>query len=263
MGDAERLRVENDQLMARIRQARKEVADTTLDACCRNVDGLGRINMRVRKVLRGHFGKIYAMHWSTDSQHLVSASQDGKLIIWNTYTGNKVKAVPLRSSWVMTCAYSPSGNLVACGGLDNTCSVFSLQSGTESSAMRVIRELQGHTGYLSCCRFINDRQIVTSSGDTTCALWDIERGQRIVEFLGHTGDVMSLSLAPGSNSVFVSGACDSTAKVWDLRDGRCRQTFQGHTADVNAVTFFPAGNSFGSFFILSMNLPLSSRWLRS
>lgn len=38
---------------------------------------------RVRRTLKGHFGKVYAMHWSGDSQHLVSASQDGKLIVWN------------------------------------------------------------------------------------------------------------------------------------------------------------------------------------
>ncbi|ELW52789.1 Guanine nucleotide-binding protein G(I)/G(S)/G(T) subunit beta-2 [Tupaia chinensis] len=54
---------------------------------------------------------------------LVSASQDGKLIIWDSYTTNKVHAIPLRSSWVMTCAYAPSGNFVACGGLDNICSI--------------------------------------------------------------------------------------------------------------------------------------------
>ena len=49
------------------------------------------------------------------------------------------------------------------------------------------KELAGHTGYLSCCRFLNDRQILTSSGDMSCALWDIERGQRIMEFTGHAG----------------------------------------------------------------------------
>ena len=27
----------------------------------------------------------------------------------------QVHAIPLRSSWVMTCAYAPSGNYVACG----------------------------------------------------------------------------------------------------------------------------------------------------
>jgi guanine nucleotide-binding protein G(I)/G(S)/G(T) subunit beta-1 len=75
--------------------------------------------MKPRRNLKGHLAKIYAMHWSTDRRHLVSASQDGKLIIWDAYTTNKVHAIPLRSSWVMTCAYAPSGNFVACGGLDN------------------------------------------------------------------------------------------------------------------------------------------------
>jgi guanine nucleotide-binding protein G(I)/G(S)/G(T) subunit beta-1 len=89
----------------------------------------------------------------------------------------------------MTCAYSPSGNFVACGGLDNICSIYSLNNKDGISA-RGARELSAHSGYLSCCRFINDRQIVTSSGDMTCMLWDIEAGARVVEFSDHTGDVM-------------------------------------------------------------------------
>ena len=45
------------------------------------------------------------------------------------------------------------------------------------------------------------------------ALWNIETGQLESTFLGHTGDVMSISLAPDNNNLFVSGACDATAKV--------------------------------------------------
>ena len=45
------------------------------------------------------------------------------------------------------------------------------------------------------------------------ALWSLETGQLINTFLGHTGDVMSISLAPGEDNIFVSGACDATAKV--------------------------------------------------
>lgn len=120
---------------------------------------------------------------------------------WCTF---QIHAIPLRSSWVMTCAYAPSGNYVACGGLDNICSIYSLK--TREGNVRVTRELPGHTGkhvtlvfycgsvictslmlgkcigcskcielvvlsvspgYLSCCRFLDDSQIVTSSGDTT------------------------------------------------------------------------------------------------
>ena len=84
------------------------------------------VQIKNRRTLKGHFGKIYAMHWAMDSKHLVSASQDGKLIIWNGHSTNKVHAIPLRSSWVMTCAYSPSGLAVACGGLDNLCTVYKL-----------------------------------------------------------------------------------------------------------------------------------------
>lgn len=66
------------------------------------------------------------------------------------------------------------------------------------------------------------------------ALWDIETGQQTTTFAGHTGDVMSLSLAPDSR-LFVSGACDASAKLWDVREGMCRQTFTGHESDINAI----------------------------
>ena len=95
-------------------------------------------------------------------------------------------------------------------GLDNICSIYNLN--TREGNTRVSRELAGHTGYLSCCRFINDSQIVTTSGDMTCALWDVETGQQIQVYAGHTGDVMSLSLSPDQRT-FVSGACDASAKV--------------------------------------------------
>lgn len=72
----------------------------------------------------------------------------------------QVHAIPLRSSWVMTCAYAPSGSFVACGGLDNICSIYSLK--TREGNVRVSRELPGHTGYLSCCRFLDDNQVCNS-----------------------------------------------------------------------------------------------------
>jgi guanine nucleotide-binding protein G(I)/G(S)/G(T) subunit beta-1 len=152
------------------------------------VDKLPRLSMKVRRTLKGHLAKIYAMQWAIDKRHLVSASQDGKLLVWDAYSTNKIHAIPLRSSWVMTCAYAPSGNFVASGGLDNMCSIFNLKS--RDSPNRPARELTGHTGYLSCCRFKSDAQILSSSGDTTCALWDIDAGVRISEFTDHTGDVM-------------------------------------------------------------------------
>ncbi|KAG8929509.1 guanine nucleotide-binding protein subunit beta 1 [Tulasnella sp. 418] len=246
-------RREADQLKEKIRQQREQTADSTLKQEAADVESLPRITMKARRHLRGHLAKIYAMHFcpttGPDARHLVSASQDGKLIVWDAYTTNKVHAIPLRSSWVMTCAYAPSGNLVACGGLDNICSVYNLrqkEGGSAGATIKGARELSAHSGYLSCCRFLSDRQIVTSSGDMTCMLWDLEAGVRITEFSDHTGDVMSLSLGPTNPNVFVSGACDATAKLWDIRSGKATQTFVGHESDINAVQFFPNGDAFAT-----------------
>lgn len=244
------------EITARMQAARDANNDTTLTAASAQEPEIPRLQMRPRRTLKGHLSKIYALHWSTDSRHLVSASQDGKLLIWDTYTQNKTCAIPLRSSWVMTCAFSPSGSMVACGGLDNVCSIYKIQdqaSGAGTPARVLGADGPGamddaHTGYLSCCRFINDRQMITSSGDMSCALWDIETGKRMFQCKGHTGDCMFLSLGP-SKQTFVSGACDATAKLWDVRDGSCIQTFQGRNdqgADINAVNFFPDGYSFAT-----------------
>lgn len=90
MSELEVLRQEAEQLKNQIREARKAVNDTTLSAVAANMEPINRITMRTRRTLRGHLAKIYAMHWSTDSRNLVSASQDGKLIVWDTYSTNKV-----------------------------------------------------------------------------------------------------------------------------------------------------------------------------
>jgi len=204
---------------------------------------IARLNLKSRKQLRGHLAKVYALHWSDDKQHLVSASQDGKLLVWDGISTNKIHAVPLRSTWVMTCAYAPSGTFVACGGLDNICSVYNLRS--RDPPGKTFRELNAHTGYISCCRFLSDRQMLTSSGDTSCILWDIDTKTKVMEFTGHTADVMSLSIGQDKNT-FVTGSCDKTAKLWDTRSAKCTQTFYGHTLDINSVCFFPNGQAFGT-----------------
>jgi len=251
MEEIERCKKEIHEFKDRIDALRgdpEDVAQPLAEAANGSKVSKVQVNMKQRRILKGHFGKIYAMHWSQDSRHLVSASQDGKLIIWNAFTTNKVHAIPLRSSWVMTCAYSPSGNMVACGGLDNLCSVYKLPVGQkDGTQQKTFGELAQHEGYLSCCRFIHDDEIVTSSGDSTCILWDVETKTPKAIFNDHTGDVMSVSIFD-SNHCFVSGSCDATAKLWDHRSNgkKCVKTFPGHESDINSVQFFPDGNAFGT-----------------
>jgi len=202
------------------------------------------------KELQGHFGKIYAMHWAPDSIHLASASQDGKLMIWDGTTTNKRHMINLRSSWVMTCAYGTDGEHVACGGLDNLCSIYQVNFNQAETHERPKVELSRHDGYLSCCRFVDSNRILTSSGDGSILFWNIEMNQVISSYRSHTADVMSISLL--DQDVFVSGSCDRTARVWDIRASpkfngdKEVYCFGGHESDINTVQWFPERKSFAS-----------------
>lgn len=200
-----------------------------------------KLTPRCRRTLRGHLAKINSFAWGSDSRHILSASHDGKLIVWNAYSQLKVHAIPLRCTWVLCCAYSDNMSLVASGGLDNICSIYNLKRSEQ--AVRPSKELAAHTGYVSCCRFLTDRHIITASGDMSCILWDVETGKISRKFMDHTGDVACVAISP-DKKYFLSGSVDQTVKLWDIQSGKCVQTFTGHTGDVNSVQFLPSGNSF-------------------
>lgn len=213
----------------------------------------GNIKTQVRRILKGHFGKIYSAHWASDSLRLVSASQDGKLVIWNALTTNKLSAISLKSSWVMACSYGPSdqgeSSLVASGGLDNTVTLYEVDAESKSSDNPKC-ELNTHEGYVSCIRFMpkGTPNLLSASGDSTCILWDYNKAQPLRKFEDHKSDVMSISICPGNANWFVSGACDAKARVWDVRnDGKkSALSFEAHDSDINGVVFMKNGYGFVS-----------------
>ena len=151
----------------------------------------------------------------------------------------------------MTCAFERDGNkMVACGGLDNLCTIYSTDlngpDGDSNKGGGNHSELAHHDGYLSCCRFISANEILTSSGDSTCILWDVESASPKTHFQQHVSDVMSVDISPANPSVFVSASCDSSCAMWDLRTGQRTNSFIGHESDVNSVAFFGDGMAFGS-----------------
>ncbi|OIR59030.1 MAG: guanine nucleotide-binding protein (G protein) subunit beta [Amphiamblys sp. WSBS2006] len=200
-------------------------------------------DIKNRRTLSGHLGKIYASAWSRDSTRIVSASQDGKMIVWDPLSGNKLCVVALKSAWVMSCSFSPSARLVASGGLDNTCTVFDVSSGT--SVERALCELAGHEGCITGSAFVSDGEILSCSGDHKTFLWDIERKAKKAEFLGHVSDVMDISV-PETPNMFLTASSDKTAKLWDIRTETCSATFTGHTGDINVIGLMSNGTSFAT-----------------
>ena len=123
-----------DELRAQIQKIRQKTGKKILAQLSQDID-VKPCLLRQRLLCTGHFGKIYALHWGSDSNYIVTASQDGNLIIWSSYSGNKQLAITLNSAWVMTCAFSPTYDYIASGGLDNTVSIFKTSSRDQAAGM--------------------------------------------------------------------------------------------------------------------------------
>lgn len=117
----------------------------------------------------------------------------------------------------------------------------------QATTSQATLELAGHDGYVSCCRFVDDSHILTTSGDSSCVLWDIEHKEMIAQFTDHSVDVMSVAVDPHTSKLFITGSCDSTAKLWDCRIAAYPvMTFHGHDSDINSVAYLPGGHGFGT-----------------
>lgn len=214
------------------------------------LEPINSLCIKARRILKGHTGKVLCLDWAQDKRRLVSSSQDGKMIVWDAFpnNGKQDHIVSLPTTWIMACSFAPSGTFIAGGGLDNKITAYPLY--TEDDSYLKKRPIGTHTSYTSCSQFFgNDQQILTGSGDSTCALWNVECGTLLQSFHGHSDDVLSLDVSPSETSnTFVSVGCDKRALIWDTRVGHCgqnqyMQSFKVHCADINTVKFFPSGDS--------------------
>lgn len=64
----------------------------------------------------------------------------------------------------MTSVFSPSGNMVACGGMDNMLTIYDLNNRDSQGTAKMVREVTGYEGFLSSARFMDDENIITGSG---------------------------------------------------------------------------------------------------
>lgn len=258
-------------LYGELEKIHKRITDATIQDISQNVTKIprGSCNLTLYNNLKGHQDKIAKLCWSADSSKILSASQDGYMIIWDAITGYKKHAIQLENSWVLTCSYSANEKFAASAGLDNNCTIYKIKPDTTNFPVLEARAsayngniqmqgsfyqsvqsvLKGHTAYISECEFLGNNSIVTASGDRTCALWDLNKGSKSRDFIEHSGDVLCLDIFPQNvltDNLIISGGSDFEVKIWDLRSPKSVRSFSVPQTDVNTVKVFPDGNAFAA-----------------
>lgn len=225
--------------------------------------------------LKSLSGKIMAVDWAQDNYRVLSASHDGKLVVWNALAEIREHLMILDNSFLQTCSFSPSSKLVATGGLDNHIHVFSLPEIDDEKQPAKISTITRHQGPVYQIQFISENKILSASGDGTIQIFDVTRNgggggagagaggagaggssnfgsllggglggvgqQSESTFTSHTKDVLCCHYKAGT---FITGSVDKTVKFWDPRvhGDRSVFTFHGHTNSVNCVRWLPTNN---------------------
>lgn len=88
---------------------------------------------------------------------------------------------------------------------------------------------------------------LSSSGDHSIKLWDVDQRLCRTTFMGHSKIVWDVSVCDAappstnskswskSSSMFLSASGDSIVKLWDVQTGNCLRNYKGHSAAVVSV----------------------------
>lgn len=175
-------------------------------------------------LLTGHTNTIDSVRWSPDGQHLLTASWDGTIRLWDVRRGRKVLNIyEGHTDQVYMVRWSADGKQFLSASRDKTIRLWDVESG------KVIRIYEGHTDAVNGIDFSPDgRQFASASSDKTLRLWDVASGETIRTYTGHTAQVNEVIFSSDGRSLF-SSSWDDSVRQWDVASGAQVRQFVGHT----------------------------------
>ena len=155
---------------------------------------------------------VFSAFFSPDGSHIVSASYDKTIRIWDAITGQQIgKPLEGHVERVFFASYSPDGKRIASASCDKTIRIWDATTG-----LQIGKPLEGHTENVRTAFFSPDgKYVISSSDDRTIRIWDVDKEiPSSLVLRGHTGGLYSATFSSDGRHI-VSSSYDKTVKLWD------------------------------------------------
>ena len=97
----------------------------------------------------------------------LTAGDSNEVQLSEVATGKKLEPLRGGTGWMRSCAFSPDGKMLACGGLDDLVHLFDLATHKE------IAKLTGHQRRIHFVAFSHDGKLLATAGmDRAVMIWD-------------------------------------------------------------------------------------------
>lgn len=162
---------------------------------------------------QGHFDSMNSLAYSPDGSRIVTASEDGKIKIWDIISGFCLATFDEHQSAVTDIAFAKKGQVMFSSSLDGTVRAWDL-----------IRFRNFRT-FTSTSRIQFSSVAVDPSGEIVVAgsldnfdiqVWSVQTSQLLDQLSGHEGPISCLSFGVEANAKLASASWDKTIRIWDI-----------------------------------------------
>jgi WD40 repeat protein len=193
---------------------------------------------KVFHTLRGHNGMVISLNFSRDGKYLATGGLDGKAIVWDVETGDTVRVIrfPDKNNAIFSVDISPDNNFIATADWGGYVIIWDIKTGKSTQAVSPHDKTAVYQ-----VRFAPNGVYFISAGlDRKLTMTEIDTGEEIRVFTGHTELVNSINFSPDGSRIITAG-WDGTVRVWDFLSGIQVLRIRAHLGGVYNAKYDASG----------------------
>lgn len=161
---------------------------------------------------QGHFDAMNALCYSPDGSRVVTASDDGKLKVWDINSGFCLTTFTEHTGAVSAVAFAKKGQVMFSASMDGTVRAWDLIRFRNFRTFTAPERVQ----FSSLAVDPSGEVVVAGSQDEfEIYVWSVQTGSLLDSLAGHEGPISCLAFGT-ENSVLASTSWDKTIRIWNI-----------------------------------------------
>lgn len=161
---------------------------------------------------QGHFDAMNALCYSPDGLRVVTASDDGKIKVWDIHSGFCLFTFTEHTGSVCAVEFAKKGQVMFSASMDGTVRAWDLIRFRNFRTFTAPKRVQ-----FTCMAVDPSGEVVVaaSQDEFEICVWSVQTGALLDTLAGHEGPVSCLAFG-AENSVLASASWDKTIRIWSI-----------------------------------------------
>lgn len=166
--------------------------------------------------LKEHTSKVTKVRLTGDEMHIISASKDRALLVWDLKLEKRVSAHIQRMGGINSFDVVRGSNVVVTTGQDQKITFWDLSQPNPLRSFNTSQKQQTVQDEVMDLNISHDgKYFVTGGTEEVVKVWDLQSGQIIGKGQGHSGPINSVAFSYDDRQI-VSGGRDGNIFLWNV-----------------------------------------------